>query len=65
MNQPLNAHMTLHVASIGFGQLAGRCMRFYLPCHKYIVTAFQYTTAAAAAQLVNINVVWRGDGDWS
>lgn len=37
-------------------------------CHISGVAASQSPAAAAvaaAAQLVNINVVWRGDGDWS
>lgn len=36
-------------------------------CHISGVAAPQSPAAAAvaAAQLVNINVVWRGDGDWS
>lgn len=40
---------------------------FISPCHFSGVAASQSPAAAAvaAAQLVNINVVWRGDGDWS
>lgn len=37
-------------------------------CHTCGVAVWQSLTAAvaaAAAQLVNINAGWRGDGDWS